>query len=156
MKACEAGNTYGDILFRKGTAPMTASRKPAKKKITPAGIILIQVAVIIYTGSGICSKMAGTHKGSIELFGHTINGLSWYGWLWLFLEVCCLGIYAVFWQQIIKRFDLSIAYANRAFAVCWSFLWGILLFGEKVRPMNFAGIAMVLAGILLVNQEVES
>lgn len=140
----------------KESTPVTAARKTAKKKITPAGILLIQAAVIIYTGAGICSKMAGTHKGSIELFGRTINGLSWQGYLWLFLEVGCLGIYAVFWQQIIKRFDLSIAYANRAFAVCWSFLWGILLFGEKIRPMNFAGIALVLAGILLVNQEVES
>ena len=135
---------------------MADTGKPAKKKITPAGIVLIQAAVIIYTGSGICSKMAGTHKGSIELLGRTIPGLSWAGYFWLFLEVGCLGVYAIVWQQIIKRFDLSIAYANRAFAVCWTFLWGVLLFGEQVRPANFAGIALVLAGILLVNQEVET
>ena len=124
-------------------------------RLTVLSVILIQLAVIVYTGSGICSKMASGKKGSVTLFGHTIRGLSAAGYAWLFLEVCCLGLYAVLWQQIIKRFDLSVAYCNRAFAVCWSFLWGVLLFGEKVRPLNLAGIAVVLTGILLVNSHAQ-
>ena len=113
----------------------TQTEAAGKKKLTLLSVLAIQGAVIVYTGSGICSKMAG--------------------YLWLFLEVVCLGVYAVLWQQIIKRFDLSIAYCNRAFAVCWSFLWGVLLFGEHVKPLNIVGIVIVLAGILLVNQDAE-
>lgn len=126
-----------------------------RKKLTLPGILAIQGAVVVYTGSTICSKIASSHKGSVEIFGRTIGGLSLTGYLWIFLEVCCLGLYAVLWQQIIKRYDLSIAYCNRAFAVCWSFLWGVVLFGEQVRPLNLVGIAVVLAGILLVNLDAE-
>ena len=126
-----------------------------KQKLTLLSIMGIQAAVIVYTGSGICSKMASGHKGSINLFGHNIQALTWTGYFWLFLEVCCLGLYAVLWQQIIKRFDLSIAYCNRAFAVCWSFLWGVLFFGEQVRPLNIVGVLIVLAGIILVNQDAQ-
>lgn len=129
-------------------------RRPGAK-ITLLSVVAIQAAVIVYTGGSICGKMAGGSKGSISLLGHVIPGLSWKGYLWLFLELVCLGSYALIWQQIIKRFDLSIVYANRAFAVCWSFLWGVLLFGEQVRPLNIVGIAIVLAGILLVNQDAD-
>ena len=125
------------------------------QKLTLLGVIGIQGAVIVYTGSSICSKLASGHKGSITLFGKTIPGLAPMGYVWIFLEVVCLGLYAVLWQQIIKRYDLSIAYCNRAFAVCWTFLWGILLFGEQVKPLNLVGIVIVLAGILLVNQDAQ-
>ena len=124
-----------------------------KKKLTFLSLIGIQGAVIVYTGSTLCSKMASACKGTVTIFGKTIPPLTFTGYFWLFLEVCCLGIYAILWQQIIKRFDLSIAYCNRAFAVCWSFLWGILFFGERARPLNIVGIAVVLLGIILVNQD---
>lgn len=123
------------------------------RRITPLSVVAIQAAVIVYTGSGICGKMAGSHKGSVTIFGHTVHALSLTGYIWILLEIACLGAYAVIWQQIIKRYDLSIVYANRAFAVCWSFLWGVLLFGERVKPLNLVGIVIVLAGILLVNQD---
>ncbi len=132
---------------------MGAAVETEHRKLTPLSVIGIQGAVIVYTGSTICAKMASGCKGSIQLFGHTIEGLSPMGYVWLFLEVCCLGAYAVLWQQIIKRYDISIAYCNRAFAVCWSFLWGVLLFGESVKFLNIVGIGFVLAGILLVNQD---
>lgn len=126
-------------------------RGPEKKKITPLSIIAIQGATIVYTGSSVCSKIASSHKGQIELFGRTINGLDWTGILWIFLELCCLGVYAILWQQIIRHFDLSVAYANRAFAVCWTMLWGVLLFGEHIKPLNIVGVVIVLIGIMLVN-----
>lgn len=126
---------------------------PKKKKITLLSIIAIQGATIVYTGSSVCSKIASSHKGAITLFGRTISGLSWTGILWIFLELCCLGVYAILWQQIIKRFDLSVAYANRAFAVCWTMLWGVLLFGEHIKPLNIVGVAIVLTGIMLVNAD---
>ena len=72
---------------------------------------------------------------------------------WVGMEVVCLGIYAIFWQQIIKRFDLSIAYANRATAIFWSTLWAMLLFGDKITLANTLGIIVIFTGIMLVNQD---
>ena len=47
-------------------------------------------------------------------------------------EIGVLGIYALCWQQVIKRVELSVAYANRAMALLWSLLWAVLLFGEQI------------------------
>ena len=112
------------------------------KKVTLLSLIVIQSAVIVYTGSGICSKMAAAWPA-----------FSFMWMLWIFLEVCCLGGYAVFWQQIIKRFALSVAYANRAFAIFWSMLWALIIFGERVTLKNIIGVVVIFAGIMLVNQD---
>ncbi|MBQ0058491.1 MAG: DMT family transporter [Lachnospiraceae bacterium] len=122
---------------------MTTEKSPVKKKITVLSLLLIQSGVVVYTMSGICSKM--TSRFPFMSFG-------WI--LWLFLEVFALGFYAIFWQQIIKRVDLSIAYANRAFAIFWSMLWAVLIFGERVTLQNILGVIVIFAGIMLVNQDV--
>ena len=145
-----------DIDTKTQTKPSdnsVGSSVPEKKKLTIPAILLIQAAVIIYTFSAICGKMAGSHTGSAQLFGITIPGFTLTGFLWIFGEIACLGFYAIFWQQIIKRFDLSVAYANRAFAIFWTFLWSILLFHEQVRPANVIGIIIVFLGIQLVNTD---
>lgn len=112
------------------------------KKITILSLLIIQMGVILYTGSGICSKMTANY-----------HAFSFWWIFWVGMEVCCLGAYAIFWQQIIKHFDLSIAYANRAFAIFWSTLWAMLLFGEKITPANSLGILVIFAGIMLVNSD---
>ncbi|MDL2270867.1 transporter, partial [Methanobrevibacter sp. OttesenSCG-928-I08] len=43
-----------------------------------------------------------------------------------------LGIYAILWQQVLKRIDLNIAYANKSITVIWGILFGFLIFGETI------------------------
>ena len=62
-----------------------------------------------------------------------------------------LGIYALCWQQVIKRVELSVAYANRAMALLWSLLWAVLLFGEQITVKKLIGVGLVLAGTLIIN-----
>ena len=126
---------------------------PSKRRLNLVSVLLIQMAVIVYTMSSVCSKMAGQNAGSITLFGITINALSWKGVFWMVGEVFVLFVYAILWQQIIKRFDLSLVYANRAFSIFWSFLWSILLFHESIRPANVIGILLDFFGILIVNSD---
>ena len=66
-------------------------------------------------------------------------------------EILILGIYAVLWQQIIKKFDLSIAYANRAVALLWSMLWAVLFFKEQISIKNNIGVIIVIIGTIIVN-----
>lgn len=69
------------------------------------------------------------------------------------LEFLVLGIYAVFWQQMIKRFELSIAYANKAMTLLWSLLWSVLIFGDSVTPAKVGGVLLVIAGTIILNSE---
>lgn len=70
------------------------------------------------------------------------------------LEFAVLGIYAIFWQQMIKRFELSIAYANKAMTLLWSLLWSVLIFRDSVTPAKVVGVLLVIAGTIILNSEV--
>ena len=66
------------------------------------------------------------------------------------VEMAIIIGYAFFWQKIIKRFDISVAYANTGIGIAWVMLWALLFFGEPVRPANLVGTAIIIAGIFLV------
>lgn len=103
-------------------------------------IIFLQVIIVIYTLSGICAKLASAHKLlSVEFIGFYV------------LEILVLGVYAILWQQVLKRFDISVAYANRSVALIWSLIWSVLFFGEKITVPNIIGTIIVILGIVVVN-----
>lgn len=111
-------------------------------KISVKSIIVLQLVVIVYTLSSVVAKFA-TGK---ELFSFSF--FLFYG-----LEIIILGIYAILWQQMIKRFDLSVAYANRAMALVWSAVWAIVLFHDTLAVKQMIGIAFVVLGTVIVNGE---
>lgn len=113
-----------------------------KKKLSLPMLLIMQLAVCIYTCSGIAAKLASGY-----------GFMSWGFILCYGAEILLLGIYAVFWQQIIKRADISVAYANRAAAIFWSTLWAVLIFKEQVNVQNIAGIILIFLGIWLVNRD---
>lgn len=113
-----------------------------KQKITLKGIIFIQLAVIVYTLSGIMGKLAAGYEMLSLPFLFFIG-----------MEFVILGCYAIVWQQIIKRYPLSIAYVNRAFAIFWSTLWAYLIFGERITLKNILGVIVIFIGIMVVNSD---
>ena len=114
-------------------------------KIKIKNIILLQLIVIIYTINSIIGKLsAGEEFMSMRFI------------LFYVAEVGVLGIYALLWQQMIKRFDLSIAYANRAMALIWSAVWAVVIFHESLSIKKIIGILLVIAGTVVVNTEATS
>lgn len=103
-------------------------------------IVVIQAAVCLYTVSGIAAKLASNYE--FLSFGFVLC----YG-----MELAMLGVYAIIWQQIIKRVDISIAYANRALAIFWSMLWAFLLFEEQITAQNLLGVVLIFIGTWVVN-----
>lgn len=114
--------------------------KGMKKKIGWKDILMLQAVFFIYSISSVVSKFASGR----ELF--SIGFLLFYG-----LDVLVLGVYALLWQQVIKKFELSVAYANKAVTLLWALVWGIFLFHEKFSFFKAAGILMVAAGIFILN-----
>ena len=60
-----------------------------------------------------------------------------------------LGLYAIGWQQIIKRMPLGAAYVNKAATVLWGLIWGLLIFRESLTPGKIIGAVIVAAGVVL-------
>lgn len=113
-----------------------------KKKLNLRDFAILQLVVLIYTSSTVISKIAAQSAESGK------------GWTFLLLygaEIGVLSIYALCWQQVIKRVELSVAYANRAMALLWSLLWAVLLFGEQITVKKLIGVGLVLAGTLIIN-----
>jgi multidrug transporter EmrE-like cation transporter len=54
---------------------------------------------------------------------------------------------------MIKRFELSVAYANRAMALLWSAVWAIVLFRDTLALKQVIGIAFVVLGTVIVNSD---
>jgi len=103
-------------------------------------IILLQLIVVIYTINSIIAKFAtGAEVFSAKFF------------LFYAAEICVLGVYAVCWQQMIKRFELSVAYANRSMAILWTALWSVLIFKESLSVKQIIGILLVVVGTIIVN-----
>ncbi len=64
-------------------------------------------------------------------------------------EFVLLGIYALGWQQILKRLPLTLAYTNKAVTLVWSMVFGVLLFHETVSIKQVIGCALAVAGVVL-------
>ncbi len=135
-----------------------------EKKLGIKMLIFLQMAVCIYTLSGIAAKLASRYELSAfftflrELFSSGFDKSLFTMENWGFVicygcELLVLGIYAIIWQQIIKRIDISTAYANRALAIFWSTLWAVLFFKETISIQNIIGIVIIVVGTWMVNRD---
>lgn len=107
-------------------------------------VLLLQGVVIIYTISSVMSKLASSNKESVIKF------LFFFG-----MEFVLLGIYAILWQQMIKRFELSVAYANRSMSVLWSIIWAVIFFHDTITIKNIVGVILVIAGTIIINTDLD-
>lgn len=111
------------------------------KKSSALLIALLQGSVIIFSLSSVLGKIASKY-----VF------LSFNYLIWICAEILFLGIYAIVWQQLIQKTDISIAYANKATSIFWSMIFAALLFKEVITIKNILGVIIVFIGIMVVNK----
>lgn len=99
---------------------------------------VLHALMALFSLSPVCSKLAGQQDFLSVPF------LVFYG-----LVIVILGVYALAWQQVIKRMPLTTAYANKAVTVVWGMVWGALLFHETITPQKIIGAVIIVAGIVL-------
>lgn len=121
---------------------MNNTEKVSENKNLIKNIVILQVIIGIYTLSTVAAKFASNQ----EFF--SIGFIICYG-----IEIFILGIYAILWQQIIKKFEISVAYANRAMALLWSILWALVFFHEEITIKNVIGVIIVIIGTIIVNRD---
>lgn len=101
--------------------------------------LYLHLVLLLYSFSSICSKMAALQ----EFF--SLKFILFYGGV-----LALLFLYAVLWQQIIKKMSLTTAYANKAVIVLWGMLWGHIIFNEKITFKMLIGSVIILFGVYLV------
>ena len=92
-------------------------------------LIALHLLLLVYSLSGIFSKNAAHEPFLSPMFILLYGGM-----------LAILFIYAIGWQQILKRLSLSMAFANKAVTVIWGMVWGFLHFrGVCFRLEHFGG-----------------
>ena len=110
-----------------------------QKRASGKLILALQACVLLFSISSVLMKLAAQQPR--------------FSWPWILLYVGALaiiGVYALAWQQFLKRVPLTTAYANRAMTMLWSMVFGMLIFRERVTWNMFAGVAVIGVGVYFV------
>ena len=107
-------------------------------KTTIKTLIGLHGLLVVYSMSGICSKLAAGESFLNARFC-----------IYNAVIIVLLGVYAIGWQQVIKRIPLTTAFANKAVTVVWGIVWGWFFFGESITLGKLIGAGMVIAGVVL-------
>lgn len=75
--------------------------------------------------------------------------MSWNYVLGLIGAVGVMGLYAVLWQQVLKRIELSLAYMFKGTSLIFVMLLACILFGEQITWNNIVGAIIIVSGIVL-------
>lgn len=128
------------------TAPKTLepATLPGGTRVAPKALLLLHVTLLLYAVVTLVGKYAANSLAA----GQTAPFM-----VFLALEFVALAVYAVLWQQTLKRMPLSFAYSNKAVCMLWSCLFGLTFFQETLTWGKAAGILVALAGVWLVVSE---
>ena len=100
--------------------------------------LALHLLLMAYSVSGILSKLAAEQDFLSFKFCLYYAGI-----------LAILAVYAIGWQQIIKRMPLTTAFSNKAVTVVWGILWGVLFFGETLTVGKIAGAVLVIGGVVI-------
>mgnify|MGYP003452413695 FL=1 len=65
------------------------------------------------------------------------------------LLVVTLGVYAIAWQQILKRIELGVAYMFKGLSLFFIMLLLALCYGEPITPMKLLSTGIIVMGIVV-------
>lgn len=111
------------------------------KPLSPGYTLFLFFAVAVYSLSGFFTKLASEY-----------DFLSFPYLCCLFGVIVVLGIYAVLWQIVLKKVQLSQAYLFRSLGVIYGLAIAYFAFGETVTLQNIIGCVLVMCGLAILSQ----
>lgn len=124
---------------------MTDMNNKTKLRTGLKDYIVLHLSILLFSFTSVFTKLASSEFSKNGIYG-------WKLYLFLFLMLLNCFVYALVWQKIISRFELSIAYANKSVYLIWSQVWAVTIFHESLTVQNIIGLALVLAGVLVVQK----
>lgn len=110
-----------------------------KNKSKIKNYLLLHLILVAFSFCSVFSKLASGYEF-----------LSFKFCLFYGLSIMILGIYAILWQQILKKFTLTTAFLNKAVTIIWGIVWGALIFSEQIKIQMIIGALIVFIGVSLV------
>ncbi len=101
-------------------------------------LLLLHALLMVFSFGGVFAKLAAAQSFLSPKF------LFFYG-----CEVVILFIYAIGWQQVLKRMPLTAAFSNKGVVIIWALIWGRLFFSEEITPRKIIGSLIIITGIII-------
>ncbi len=119
--------------------------------------ILLFIDIIFATSSQILMKTGVSKLGGLEQFHGLLPLLfafitSPYIIIGLFLT----GSGILLWLTIISNLELSFAYPFNSLSYVVILLYGALVLGENVNIIRISGVAMIIAGVIIISRTEEA
>lgn len=105
-------------------------------------IIALIAVNLLYAGSSVFSKFVSQQEMGSVAYCLGLAG-----------AIGVMGAYAICWQQILKRVELSTAYMFKGTSLIFIMLFAYALFGEPITIMNVVGAVVIITGITLFAKE---
>jgi len=64
-----------------------------------------------------------------------------------------LFVYAILWQQVLKKIPLTTAIANKSITIVWGMIFGLMIFREQISFKMIIGAVLILSGIMILSTE---
>ncbi len=104
---------------------------------------ILQLMNILFSLDSVLIKLASIIWEKDGLLSIKVIGL-------LVVAVAVLGIYAICWQKILSRIELTVAYMCKGMTIFWGMLWSFLLFKESITVLNIVGCFVIFLGTYMV------
>ncbi len=120
--------------------------------MTPVAFALVLTGVLLNASAQLLIKAGADSAGEFSFTaGHILRAGLHFATQWQILAgLCCYAVSVVVWILALTRVQVSLAYPMlslgyvvTAFAAWW-------LFGESLNPQKLLGIAIIIAGVVLL------
>ena len=102
-------------------------------------IFILIFAFVVYSCTSIFMKIASFK----DVFSYEF-------FLFYFISILVLGIYAVLWQIALKKIPLSIAFMSKSITLVFAMIIAHFVFQERISLNNLIGASIVVVGIILL------
>ena len=109
-------------------------------------MLVLHFVIFIYSVASVLCKVTA-------IFLNEYGLMNWRTILSCFMVFAFMGLYAILWQKVIKKMELSVAYMNKGITVVWSLVWSAFLFHENVGVNHIIGTILIVLGIVILAGE---
>ena len=120
--------------------------------MTPATFFLLCVGILLNAGAQLLLKAGVRPLGELEFHLSTLAAtLAKVAMQWpIVAGLGCYVVSVLIWIVALSRVEVSIAYPLLSLGYVVNALLAWWLFGEALGPMRWAGIGIILVGVLVV------
>ena len=101
-------------------------------------VLLAIILYLFFSTSSVFMKFASMQE---SLF----KSIIFYG-----LAMLTLGVFALLWQKLLKKFDLSKVYIFKSTTIIWGMIFGFLIFRETITINMIIGSIITIIGIAII------